>query len=152
MSVPLVSFHNGANHLQLTRINLLLRWREEIDIYSKYSCCTLGAMVTCLEPHWKRGRPQGFRRKRLLGEKLIIQSQWKWDTSAHMVQRWTNQLNINAQMEVMSLLPTTTGSPSLNKGNLQYQVKHFFYNPNLQSVLYEMFCWQFFFCRGMLIS
>lgn len=55
-----------------------------------------------------------------------------------MVERWTNQLNVNAQMEVMSLLPTTTGRPRLNKGNLQYQFKHFFYNHNLQSVLYKM--------------
>lgn len=43
-----------------------------------------------------------------------------------MVERWTNQLNVGAQMEVMSLWPTTTGHPSSNKANLQAQVKHFF--------------------------
>lgn len=60
-----------------------------------------------------------------------------------MVKRWTNQLNVSAQMEVMSLLPTTTGSPVLNKGSLQYQVKHMFCNHILQSVLHKMFYLQF---------
>lgn len=65
-----------------------------------------------------------------------------------MVERWTNQLNLSAQTEVMSLLPQTTGSPSLNKGHLHDQVKHFFYNHNLQSV-FNVLLAVFFPCRGM---
>lgn len=73
-------------------------------------------MVTCLEPQKKLDVLQGFRGRRLLGAKLIIpqgsQYQWKLDTSAHMVKRWTHQLNVRAQMEALPLLPTTTGSPA----------------------------------------